>query len=50
MPVRWNTSLSKVSRNKVLIRGYRIEDLMESCSFGAERSLPEGFGGGFSRS
>ena len=30
----WKTSLSKVSRNKVLIRGYRVQDLMEHCSFG----------------
>jgi len=30
----WNTALSSVARNKILIRGYRIEDLMESCSFG----------------
>lgn len=30
----WNTALSAVSRNKVLIRGYRVEDLMERCSFG----------------
>jgi citrate synthase len=30
----WNTSLSKVSRNKILIRGYRVEELMEACSFG----------------
>lgn len=30
----WKTSLSEVSRNKVLIRGYRVEDLMGHCSFG----------------
>ncbi len=30
----WNTSLSRVSKNKVLIRGYRVEDLMDRCSFG----------------
>ena len=30
----WKTSLSEVSKNKVLIRGYRIEDLMKHCSFG----------------
>ena len=30
----WNTSLSHVSQNKILIRGYRVEDLMERCSFG----------------
>src|SRR5215468_5129637 len=30
----WNTSLSHVSKNKILIRGYRVEDLMERCSFG----------------
>ena len=34
MTTFWNTSLSRVSRNKVLIRGYRVEDLMDSCSFG----------------
>ena len=28
------TSLSKVSKNKTRIRGYRVEDLMECCSFG----------------
>jgi len=30
----WNTSLSAVSKNKILIRGYRVQDLMERCSFG----------------
>lgn len=30
----WTTSLSKVSKNKILIRGYRVEDLMDRCSFG----------------
>jgi citryl-CoA lyase len=30
----WNTSLSSVERNKILIRGYRVQDLMERCSFG----------------
>ena len=30
----WNTSLSAVSQNKILIRGYRVQDLMERCSFG----------------
>src|SRR5262245_44293246 len=30
----WKTSLSSVSQNKILIRGYRVEDLMERCSFG----------------
>ena len=30
----WKTSLSEVSRNKVLIRGYRVQDLIERCSFG----------------
>jgi citrate synthase len=34
MATFWKTSLSQVSRNKVLIRGYRIQDLMEHCSFG----------------
>jgi citryl-CoA lyase len=31
---RWKTSLSSVSKNKVLIRGYRVEELMDRCSFG----------------
>jgi len=30
----WKTSLSAVERNKILIRGYRVQDLMTSCSFG----------------
>jgi citrate synthase len=30
----WKTSLSDVSPNKILIRGYRVEDLMAHCSFG----------------
>ena len=30
----WNTSLSAVSKDKILIRGYRVQDLMERCSFG----------------
>ncbi|HLH30036.1 MAG TPA: citryl-CoA lyase [Terriglobia bacterium] len=30
----WRTSLSSVEPNKILIRGYRVEDLMERCSFG----------------
>ena len=30
----WTTSLSYVSKNKVLIRGYRVEELMARCSFG----------------
>jgi citrate synthase len=30
----WKTSLSKVEPNKILIRGYRVQDLMEHCSFG----------------
>jgi citrate synthase len=30
----WRTSLSAVAPNKILIRGYRVEDLMERCSFG----------------
>ena len=34
MATFWKTSLSKVIQNKILIRGYRVEDLMEYCSFG----------------
>jgi citryl-CoA lyase len=34
MATFWNTSLSKVTKNKILIRGYRIDELMEHCSFG----------------
>ena len=30
----WRTSLSAVSPNKILIRGYRVQDLMAHCSFG----------------
>lgn len=30
----WRTSLSAVEPNKILIRGYRIQDLMEHCTFG----------------
>jgi citrate synthase len=30
----WKTSLSAVERNKILIRGYRIQDLMAQCSVG----------------
>jgi len=30
----WKTSLSSVEPNKILIRGYRVEDLMQRCSFG----------------
>jgi citrate synthase len=30
----WKTSLSAVQKNKILIRGYRVEDLMERCTFG----------------
>src|SRR5207237_6836580 len=30
----WKTSLSAVEPNKILIRGYRVEDLMARCSFG----------------
>src|SRR5207302_324336 len=30
----WRTSLSAVEPNKILIRGYRVEELMERCSFG----------------
>ena len=34
MATFWNTALSKVSKNKILIRGYRVDDLMKHCSFG----------------
>src|SRR2546426_12574110 len=30
----WKTSLSAVTPNKILIRGYRVQDLMERCTFG----------------
>src|SRR6185503_3651051 len=30
----WKTSLSAVERNKILIRGYRVQDLMANCTFG----------------
>ena len=30
----WRTSLSAVEQNKILIRGYRVQDLMERCTFG----------------
>lgn len=30
----WKTSLSSVEKNKILIRGYRVQDLMEHRSFG----------------
>jgi citrate synthase len=30
----WRTSLSFVAPNKILIRGYRVQDLMERCTFG----------------
>jgi citrate synthase len=30
----WRTALSAVEPNKILIRGYRVEDLMAHCSFG----------------
>jgi citrate synthase len=30
----WKTSLSSVEPNKILIRGYRVQDLMDRCSFG----------------
>jgi len=30
----WKTALSSVEKNKILIRGYRVEDLMERCTFG----------------
>jgi len=44
----WKTSLSLVERNKILIRGYRVQDLMEHCTFGDiiyltfKGELPEG--------
>src|SRR5256885_3679966 len=30
----WRTSLTAVEPNKILIRGYRVQDLMGRCSFG----------------
>lgn len=30
----WRTDLSYVAKSKILVRGYRIDDLMERCSFG----------------
>lgn len=30
----WRTALSAVAPNKILIRGYRVQDLMARCSFG----------------
>ena len=30
----WRTALSAIEPNKILIRGYRVENLMERCSFG----------------
>src|ERR1044071_3848276 len=30
----WRTGLSAIEPNKILIRGYRVQDLMERCSFG----------------
>ena len=30
----WKTSLSAVEPNKILIRGYRVQDLMANCTFG----------------
>jgi citrate synthase len=30
----WKTSLSAVEKNKILIQGYRVQDLMERCMFG----------------
>jgi len=30
----WKTALSSVEQNKILIRGYRVQDLMERCTFG----------------
>ena len=34
MSAFWKTALSSVSKNKILIRGYRVENLMEHCLFG----------------
>jgi citrate synthase len=34
MSAFWKTALSEVSKNRVTIRGYRVEDLMDRCSFG----------------
>jgi len=34
----WRTALSAIEPNKILIRGYRVEELMERCSFG---DIPE---------
>ena len=30
----WKTALSAVEPNKILIRGYRVQDLMANCTFG----------------
>src|SRR5215813_600323 len=30
----WRTALSSIEPNKILIRGYRVQDLMVHCSFG----------------
>ncbi len=30
----WKTSITYVEKNKILVRGYRIEDLMENLSYG----------------
>ena len=30
----WETAISKVDRNQILIHGFPIEDLIDSCSFG----------------
>src|SRR5215470_6399394 len=30
----WRTALSAIEPNKILIRGYRVQDLMEHCTFG----------------
>ena len=30
----WKTAISKLEKNQILIRGYPIEELMSSCSFG----------------
>ena len=34
MATFWKTGLSKDSKNNILIRGYRVDDLIENCSFG----------------
>src|SRR5919202_7048685 len=47
----WRTSLSAVEPNKILIRGYRVQDLMAHCCFGDiiyltfKGELPAGYEG-----